>query len=77
ARGGLVDCEFLVHYLQLRDMRGIDPDLGVAIAAFAAAGLLPADMRAAHDLLTRLLVVVRLVAPDGLWPPPASRGIVA
>lgn len=77
ARGGLVDCEFLVHYLQLREMRGIDPDLGVAIAAFAAAGLLPPDMRAAHDLLTRLLVVVRLVAPDGLWPPPASRGIVA
>ena len=27
--------------------------------------------------MARLLVVVRLVAPDGMYPPAASRGIVA
>lgn len=40
-------------------------------------GHLPAALRAAHDLMARLLVVVRLVAPDGMFPPEASRGIVA
>jgi glutamate-ammonia-ligase adenylyltransferase len=34
-------------------------------------------LRAAHDLLARLLIVVRLVAPDGRYPPEASRAIVA
>jgi [glutamine synthetase] adenylyltransferase / [glutamine synthetase]-adenylyl-L-tyrosine phosphorylase len=77
ARGGLVDAEFIVHYLQLRERTAFDPDLGRAITALAGAGLVPAGMRAAHDLLTRLLVMVRLVAPDGAFPPEASRAIVA
>jgi glutamate-ammonia-ligase adenylyltransferase len=77
ARGGLVDAEFIVHYLQLREGIAIDPDLGQAIAALAKAGLVPSAMREGHDLLARLLVVVRLVAPDGAYPPEASRGIVA
>ena len=77
ARGGLVDAEFIVHYLQLREGIAIDPDLGQAIAALAKAGLVPSAMREGHDLLARLLVVVRLVAPDGAFPPEASRGIVA
>jgi glutamate-ammonia-ligase adenylyltransferase len=77
ARGGLVDAEFIVHYLQLRHTRAFDPDLGLAISALADAGLLPHAMRESHDLLARLLVVVRLVAPDGAYPPDASRAIVA
>ena len=77
ARGGLVDLEFLVHYLQLRERTALDPDLGRAIEGLAGAGLIPAPLRAAHDLLARLLVVVRLVAPDGRYPPAASRAIVA
>jgi glutamate-ammonia-ligase adenylyltransferase len=77
ARGGLVDLEFMVHYLQLREGIAIQPELGEAVAGLAAAGLLPESLRAAHDLLARLLVVVRLVAPDGDFPPEASRGIVA
>jgi len=77
ARGGLVDLEFLAHYLQLRDHVALEPDLGAAVSALEAAGLLPAGLREAHTLLAGLLVVVRLVAPDGLYPPPASRGIVA
>lgn len=77
ARGGLVDIEFMVHFLQLRDHTGHTPDLGAAVSALENAGLLPPGIRSAHDLMTRLLVVVRLVAPDGMYPPDASRGIVA
>ena len=76
ARGGLVDLEFLVHYLQLRERAALDPDLGHAVDGLIGAGLLPAPLRAAHDLLARLLIVVRLVAPDGRYPPEASRAIV-
>jgi glutamate-ammonia-ligase adenylyltransferase len=76
-RGGLVDIEFIVHALQLRCATAFHPDLSEALDALAAAGHVPPELRAAHDLMTRLLVVVRLVAPDGAYPPPASRGIVA
>lgn len=57
-RGGLVDLEFLVHYLQLRHRIGITPDLRAACAAVAP------DLVASHDLLTRLLVMLRLAVPD-------------
>lgn len=77
ARGGLVDLEFLAHFLQLRDHVGLVPRLGEALDALAGAGLVAPALRDAHDLLTRLLVVVRLMAPDGAYPPEASRGIVA
>lgn len=77
ARGGLVDLEFMVHFLQLRDHVAHTPDLGQAVQLLEAKGLLPTGARRAHDLMTRLLVVVRLVAPDGMYPPEASRGIVA
>jgi len=77
ARGGLVDLEFLVHYLQLREGTALDTDLGIALDRLCAAGLLPATLRTAYDLLARLLIVVRLVAPDGHYPPEASRTIVA
>jgi glutamate-ammonia-ligase adenylyltransferase len=77
ARGGLVDCEFIVHYLQLRERTAFDPDPGLALQALANAGHLPHAVRDGYDLLARLLVVVRLVAPDGAYPPQASRAIVA
>ena len=77
ARGGLVDAEFIVHYLQLRERTAFNTDLGLAISALADAGLVPHAMRVSHDLLARLLVVVRLMAPDGAFPPEASRAIVA
>lgn len=77
ARGGLVDLEFTVHYLQLRDRIAFTPGLGEAVSALTAAGLVPDGLRAAHDLLTRLLIVMRLMAPDGAFPPEASRPLVA
>ncbi|WP_137897241.1 bifunctional [glutamine synthetase] adenylyltransferase/[glutamine synthetase]-adenylyl-L-tyrosine phosphorylase [Sphingomonas sp. 2SG] len=75
--GGLVDLEFTVHLTQLRHRTGLDPHLGSAIEALVAAGLLPAGLAAANDLLTRLLVVLRLVAPDAATPPPATRELIA
>lgn len=77
ARGGLVDLEFIVHFLQLRDRVGVVPCLGAALDGLADAGLVAKELRGAHDLLTRLLIVVRLMAPDGAYPPAASRAIVA
>lgn len=76
-RGGLVDLEFLVHFLQLRDLTGFTPDLGRAIDALVAAGLLPQELCKAHDLMTRILVSARLLAPDLSDPPPAAARALA
>jgi glutamate-ammonia-ligase adenylyltransferase len=72
ARGGLVDLEFLVHYLQLRERTAFDPGLDVAIAELARAELLPPELAAANALMTRLLVAGRLLAPDLAEPGPAA-----
>ena len=77
ARGGLVDVEFLVHYLQLREGVGLVPDLSAAIAALVGAGLLPEAIIAAHTMMSRLLIAVRLLAPDAAIPPPAARAVLA
>ena len=68
APGGLVDLEFLVHFLQLRDGIGVGPDLAAAITDLTAAGRLPDGLAAAHDVLTRFLVLLRLVAAGGDVP---------
>ena len=81
ARGGLVDLEFLTHFLQLRDGAGLDgaltPFLGDALSLFGKAGLLPASLGAAHDTLSRALVAMRLLAPDGQEPSLAARAVLA
>ena len=64
-------------FLQLRDRLGLTPDLGAACDALAASGALSGSMRGAHDLMTRMLVAGRLFAPDGDYPPQASRELVA
>lgn len=76
-RGGLVDLEFIVHFLQLRDSVAITPDLGMAVSALADAGLVPASLRSAHDLMTRLLVASRLLAPGAAMPGPSACAILA
>lgn len=75
--GGLVDLEFIVHTLQLQHRIGFKPDLREALAVLAETGLVRASLGDAHDLLTRLLVTLRLVAPDCAEPPPASRLLIA
>ena len=67
-RGGLVDLEFLVHAVQLREGTGFNPDLGSAISQLAEHGLLPSGLGQAHDMMTRLLVSTRLLAPDRSRP---------
>lgn len=76
-RGGLVDLEFLIHFLQLREGVGLSPNLADAIDALVAAGLLPPELREAHDFMTRLLVSTRLLAPDLAEPPPAAARALA
>lgn len=75
--GGLVDLEFTVHVLQLVHRTGFDSHLGHAIDALVGEGFLPPEMRAAHDLLVRLLVTLRLVAPDASPPGAPARALVA
>jgi glutamate-ammonia-ligase adenylyltransferase len=75
--GGLVDLEFAVEAQQLRHGVGLTPRLGKAIAALIEAGLAPAEAAAAHDLLTRMLVIFRLVCPGSELPPEASRLVIA
>lgn len=76
--GGLVDLEFAVHVAQLTRGVGLDPELGRAIGALIAAGVFAPEVRAAHELLGRLLVTVRLVAPDAQEPAaPATRALIA
>ena len=76
-RGGLVDVEFLVHALQLRDHVGLDPDLDGALTALVAAGLLPGELPGAFAFLSRLLVAARLLAPDAQAPEAAARQALA
>ncbi|MFM7404648.1 MAG: glutamine-synthetase adenylyltransferase, partial [Erythrobacter sp.] len=89
ARGGLVDIEFLVHYLQLRGQtsdgqslaqafpQAFDPDLSVALGGLVAAGLVPADLAQPHALMSRMLIAGRLLAPDGREPPPSGARALA
>lgn len=75
--GGLVDLEFLIHVTQFRHNMAFDPDLRAALEQLAAAGHLPGELIAAHDLITRFLVVSRLVSPKSTEPPEATRPLVA
>jgi glutamate-ammonia-ligase adenylyltransferase len=71
--GGLVDLEFTVHVCQLLEHEGLDPYLPNALAALIGAGRLPGVLLPAHDLLTRLLLTMRLMSPDAAEPGPAVR----
>jgi glutamate-ammonia-ligase adenylyltransferase len=75
--GGLVDLEFAVQTLQLRHRIGLHPRLEDALADLNAAGLAPAEIDPALRLLTRMLVIFRLVSPSSAEPPEASRELVA
>ena len=72
-RGGLVDIEFLVHFIQLRDRTGLTPAVDEAL------GQIPelAQLVPAHVLMTRLLVGTRLLAPDLAIPAEAQQAILA
>lgn len=71
--GGLVDLEFAVHASQLRYRRAITPYLGDAIEALD----MPLGVSEAHRLLTRLLVCMRLMAPDLETPSEGTCAVIA
>ncbi len=75
--GGLVDLEFAVHVLQLRHRIGLHPHLEDALADLQAAGLVGPEIDPALRLLTRILVMLRLVSPSSAAPPAPSRALVA
>ncbi|MGI8942998.1 MAG: bifunctional [glutamate--ammonia ligase]-adenylyl-L-tyrosine phosphorylase/[glutamate--ammonia-ligase] adenylyltransferase [Qipengyuania sp.] len=76
-RGGLIDLEFLVHYLQLRERTCFEPDLAKALSCLAERGLLPEGLGIAHRLMTRVLVGTRLLAPDLVPPENAAASVLA
>ena len=75
--GGLVDLEFAVQTLQLSHRVALVPRLVDAIEGLIEAGLVPPELAGHHALLARMLVVLRMVAPDGAPPAAASRELVA
>ena len=77
ARGGLVDVEFLAHFLQLREGVALIPALPAALSGLAAAGLVPPALGDAHAMLSRFLIAARLLAPDAIVPPAAARAVLA
>ena len=77
ARGGLVDVEFITHYLQLSTASGLVPEVDRAIADFAAREMLPESFGKHHATLTRVLVAARLLAPDGEEPSGHAREVLA
>ena len=61
-RGGLIDIEFVVHFVQLRDCAGLTPDLDAAIAGTR----LPPSLAHANALQTRVLFMARLLTGEGV-----------
>ncbi len=76
-RGGLVDLEFLIHYLQLRERIALTPEMVGALTGLVEAGLLPENLLKAQKLLIRVLVAARLLAPDSQEPSAAARAVLA
>jgi glutamate-ammonia-ligase adenylyltransferase len=75
--GGLVDLEFAVHVLQLTKHVGLSPRLEVALEALAAESLVQANIVDALKLLSRMLVMMRLVAPGDVKPTEETWRLVA
>jgi [glutamine synthetase] adenylyltransferase / [glutamine synthetase]-adenylyl-L-tyrosine phosphorylase len=76
-RGGLVDIEFIVHALQLGSGSALYPQLHLAIDALITDGKLPVEFADAHDFFTRLLIIIRLVAPDMHLPAAPVQALIA
>ena len=66
--GGLVDLEFATQVLQLTTHVGLDTRLEVALEALAGESLVPTNVVEALKLLSRMLVMMRLVAPGDVKP---------
>ncbi len=75
--GGLVDAEFVIHALQLQSGKALVPQLHLAAELLEQDGQLPDTFAGAQALLTRFLIILRLVAPDLETPPLAAQHLIA
>ena len=75
--GGLVDLEFATHVTQLIQGTALVPQMDAALGLLVREGLAPADVLDAHALMSRLLVTLRLVCPDCIEPPAATKPVIA
>ncbi|HEY8434993.1 MAG TPA: bifunctional [glutamine synthetase] adenylyltransferase/[glutamine synthetase]-adenylyl-L-tyrosine phosphorylase [Sphingomicrobium sp.] len=75
--GGLVDLEFATHVLQLTTHSGLNPRLEEALTGLAADDLVAANIVDALKLLSRMLVMMRLVAPGNVKPTADTWQLVA
>ena len=75
--GGLVDLEFAVHVLQLTTNVGLSTRLEIALEELEAESLVPANIVEALKLLSRMLVMMRLVAPGDVKPTAETWQLVA
>jgi glutamate-ammonia-ligase adenylyltransferase len=75
--GGLVDLEFAVHVLQLTKHVGLKTRLEDALEELAAESLVPANVVDSLKLLSRMLVMMRLVAPGNVKPTAETWELVA
>ena len=75
--GGLVDLEFAVHVQQLIHKKGLSSQLPDAIDGLISAKLLPPEFAQAHDFLTRLLIILRLVEGYDKLEQATTRDLVA
>ena len=75
--GGLIDLEFATHVLQLTTGVGLFTRLEDALEALAAESLVSAKIVDALKLLSRMLVMMRLVAPADVKPTAETWHLVA
>ena len=75
--GGLIDLEFAVHVLQLTKHVGLSSRLEVALEELEAESLVPANIVDGLKLLSRMLVMMRLVAPGDVKPTAETWQLVA
>ena len=75
--GGLVDLEFAVHVNQLTHHIGLHPRLRTAIRSLVSAGLMPPALIGAHEVLSRIFIVLRLLSPHPGEPAFEQRGAIA
>jgi glutamate-ammonia-ligase adenylyltransferase len=75
--GGLVDLEFATHVLQLTTHLGFDTRLELALEQLAAESLVEANIVGDLKLLSRMLVMMRLVAPGEVKPTAETWQLVA
>jgi [glutamine synthetase] adenylyltransferase / [glutamine synthetase]-adenylyl-L-tyrosine phosphorylase len=75
--GGLVDLEFAVQVLQLTHKKGLDPRLEIAVEQLTKVGLIDTKIVAAQQLLTEMLLTIRLVAPETTMPSEESCELMA